>query len=212
VGENPPAASDKPEAKEAKEAKGAKPLALVVPRWVLYLAGGLVAVLILLPLAVYAWRALTVRSMTDRMAAEKTELVEAKKEALKVQARDMLRLAARPLGWAVRTEMLRNNLGQIDDYIRQFVREPGVRSLILVGGEDRILLASDRKLETQNAAPLVSKAIREATDVVVEESGDVIRVGVPVMGFDGRLGVLVVDYAPPAPAPEDRHDPAKAAR
>ena len=108
----------------------------------------------------------------------------------------MLRLAARPLGWAVRTEMLRSNLSQVDDYIRQFVREPGVRSLILVGKDGRVLLASDRKLETQGAAQLVSKAIREAIDVVVEESGDSTRIGVPIMGFDDRLGVLVVDYAP----------------
>jgi len=199
VSEEPPG-----EKSEPKEAKGDRSFQFVVPRRVLYAAGGLVALLILLPLGVYAWRALTVRSMAQRMEAQKTEMVEARRAALKLQARDMLRLAARPLGWAVRTEMLRNNLGPVDDYIRQFVREPGVRSLILVGKDGRILLASDRKLETQSADPLVSKAIREATDVVVEEAGDFIRLGVPVMGFDDRMGVLVVDYAPPAPAPQDQ--------
>lgn len=195
MGEEPPAASDKPEPKEAKEAKS---LQVLVPRWALYAAGAIVLLLILLPLGVYVWRALTVRSMANRLEAQQAEMAGARREALKLQARDMLRLAARPLGWAVRTEMLRSNLSQVDDYIRQFVREPGVRSLILVGKDGRILLASDRKLETQSAAPLVSKAIREAMDVVVEESGDSTRIGVPIMGFDDRLGVLVVDYAPPA--------------
>jgi hypothetical protein len=130
VSQDQPSGGDQP---APREAKGAGPFQLVVPRKVLYAAGSAAAVLILLPLGFYAWRALTVRSMEHRMEAQKTEMVEAKRQALKLQARDMLRLAARPFAWAVRTEMLRNNLAQVDDYLRQFVREPGVRSLILVG-------------------------------------------------------------------------------
>jgi hypothetical protein len=179
-----------------------EPFRFSVPRHVLYATGGLVALLILLPLGFYAWRALTVRSLEHRMEEQKTEMTEARQQALKLQARDMLRLAARPFAWAVRAEMLRGNLGQVDDYLRQFVREGGVRSLMLVGKDGKIQLASDRKLETQSAEPLVSKAIRSATDVVIEEPGDFIRMGVPVMGFDDRMGVLVIDYAPPtAPQP-----------
>jgi hypothetical protein len=190
-----------PTGQEPAEQKPAEPFRFSVPRNILYIGGGLVALLVLLPLGVYGWRVLTVRSLERRMEVQKTEMVENKRQALKVQARDMLRLSARPFAWAVRAEMLRNNLGQVDDYIRQFVREAGIRSLMIVGKDGRIQLASDRKLETQSAEPLVSKEIRNATDVVVEEPGDFIRMGVPVMGFDDRMGVLVVDYAPPPAAP-----------
>jgi hypothetical protein len=180
--------------------KSAEPFRIVVPRRVLYGAGGVAALLVLLPLAFYAWRALTVRGLERQMETQKTEMVEARQQALKLQARDMLRLSARPFAWAVRAEMLRGNLGQVDDYLRQFVRETGVRSLMLVGKDGKIQLASDRKLETQSAEPLVSREIRNATDVVIEEPGDFIRMGVPVMGFDDRMGVLVIDYAPPPAA------------
>jgi hypothetical protein len=178
------------------------PFQLSVPRRILYLVGGLVAALVLLPLGVYVWRALTVRALEHRMDAQKTEMVEARQQALRVQARDMLRLSARPYAWAIRAEMLKGNLNQIDDYIRQFVREPGVRSLVLIGKDGKVLLASDRKLETQSADALASKAIRQATEVVIEEPGEFIRMGVPIMGFDERLAVLVVDYAPPPAAPD----------
>jgi hypothetical protein len=194
VTEEPPAA---PKAVESP----VEPFRFAVPRKILYAAAGLVALLVLLPLGVFGWRALTVRGLERRMDSQRTELVENKRQALKLQARDMLRLSARPFAWAVRAEMLRGNLGQVDDYIRQFVRETGVRSLMLVGKDGRIQLASDRKLETQSAEPLASKEIRNATDVVVEEAGEFIRMAVPVMGFDERMGVLVVDYAPPPTAP-----------
>jgi len=34
----------------------------------------------------------------------------------------------------------------------------------------------------------------EATDVASEESGTSLRLAVPVMAFDRRLGTLIVDY------------------
>ncbi len=171
-----------------------------VSRWLLQAAGVVCGVLLLLVLGVFAWRALSVTRLERRITVERDQMAVAKREALRLQARDMLRLAARPLAWAVRGEVTRNNLGQVDDYLRLFVREPGVRALMFVGNDGRVALATDRKLETQDAAGLVSGAIRTATDVVIEESAGFIRMGVPVMGLDNRMGVLVVDYAPPTEA------------
>jgi hypothetical protein len=205
-----PVAKEQPSGSETPPAKDAPPFQLVVPRRLLYAAGGLVAVLVLLPLGVYVWRALSMRSLEHRMDAQKSELLESRQQALKLQARDMLRLSARPYAWAVRAEMLKGNLDQVDAYIRQFVREPGVRSVVLVGKDGKVLLASDRKLETQSAEALASPAIRTATEVVIEEPGEFIRMGVPIMGFDERMAVLVIDYAPPAAA--DAAPPAPAAK
>jgi hypothetical protein len=90
--------------------------------------------------------------------------------------------------------MLRGNLGQVDDYFRQFVTERGVMALLLVGKDGQIVLATNRKLETRPADATVSKAFLEANDSSVEETGGALRLAVPIMGFDERLGVLVVDY------------------
>jgi hypothetical protein len=167
---------------------------LLRSRLTLYLVGALIALLVLLAAAVYVWKTIAVRGLEERLAAERSASSSAQREALAMQARDLLRLTVRPLAWAVRAEMLRGNLGQVDDYFREYVRERGVSSLMLVGKDGRVALATNRKLETQAAEALVSRALLDAGDVAIEESGTSLRMAVPVMGFDSRLGTLVVDF------------------
>jgi hypothetical protein len=164
------------------------------PRVLMYAAGAAITLLMALALAAYAWKLVAVRGLERRLAAERSASGSAQRQALSGQARELLRLTARPLAWAVRAEMLRDNLGQVDDYFREFVRERGVSSLILVGKDGKIALATNRKLETQAAETVISKSLLEASDVEVEESGSTLRMAVPIVGFDRRLGTLVIDY------------------
>jgi hypothetical protein len=180
---------------------GAVPRRKIEARTVFYLAGGVITVLLLLVGGTYAWKVWVVRGLERRFAAEQNQLATTQRQALNVQARDMLRIAARPLAWAVRAELLRGNVGQVDDYFREFVRERGVNSVLLVGPDGKILLATNRKLETQAADAFVSKTVLETPDVTIEEAGGLLRLGVPVMGFDRRLGLLVIDYDPGAKYP-----------
>jgi hypothetical protein len=163
-------------------------------RLAIYLTGTIIALLVLAALAVYVWKTIAVRGLEARFAAERIESSSAQRQALTTQARDLLRLTARPLAWSVRAEMLRGNLGQVDDYFRELVHERGVASLILVDKDGRIALATNRKLETQPATSVISKTLLEAPDVASEESGSSLRLAVPVMAFDRRIGTLVVDY------------------
>jgi hypothetical protein len=168
-------------------------------RLALYATGGAVGALALVAIGTYAWNVVTVGRLQARFAAERAQASSAQQQALQGQARELLRLTARPLAWSVRAELLRGNLGQIDDYFRELVRERGVSALLLVDKDGRIALATNRKLETQPAASVVSKALLEAPDFAVEESATTLRMAVPVMSFDRRIGTLVVDYEKNAP-------------
>jgi hypothetical protein len=167
-------------------------------RTVLYLTGGVLTLLLLLIGGSYLFKVWEMRGLERRFAAERDQLSTAQRQALDLQARDLLRLAARPLAWAVRAELLQGNLGQVDDYFREFVRERGVTAVLLVGPDGKILLATNRKLETQAAEAFVSKTLLQAPDATLEETGGLVRLAVPVMGFDRRLGLLVIDYDPAA--------------
>jgi hypothetical protein len=172
----------------------------------------IIAILILAIVVLYVSNYLTERGADERMQAMQGEWSAMTNQALVDQAHEMLRLSAVPLSWAIRSEMMRDNLAQIDDYMQRFVKEPNINRIALVV-DDRIQVATDKKLEEQEAGQVFPM---EALDVdsaaVVDDGSGEIFLAVPVVGFDERLGTLIVVYSReaidsrfPAPAkdPED---------
>jgi hypothetical protein len=171
-----------------------KPARSFVSRFLRYTVGFLLLLLVVLVVGIYVWKTLAVRSLERQMEIQRSEMLVERDRALNAQAKDMLRLTALPLAWAVRSEMMRGNLDPVDDYFRELIRKPGVLLIALIDKEDKVVLATNRKLETQSAVGLFSKAIREADDIVIEDSESLLRMGVPIMSFNEKLGILVMEY------------------
>lgn len=166
------------------------------PRGLVYAgAGALVALCVLLGSG-WLLKTLENHRLVAAFEAERAEGREQRHQALHLQAGEMLRLAALPLSWAVRADLLKGNLEPVDGYFRAFVQERGVQRLLLIGKDGRIALASNRKDEGQPAEALVSPALRDAREPLLEEGEGYVRLAVPIMGLDTRLGVLIVDYVP----------------
>jgi hypothetical protein len=171
----------------------------------------IVVILILALVGLYLWKEVAVRGAALRYEAERAEIVERTRTALVDQTREMLRLSAVPLGWSVRTEMIKENYHQIDDYLQRFVKEPHVSRIALVNYEGSIQIATDKKLEGQRADSVFPRSILEVGKVTVHDEGtDEVLVAVPILSYDARLGTLVLAYSLssvsdklPAPAPED---------
>ncbi len=161
-----------------------------------YGVAALVVALCLLAAGLYVWKLVAVRRVEQAMQAQQTELTQARRVAIGLQAAEMLRLATLPLGWAVRGEMLKDNLNQVDDYFRLFIRERGVESLLLVDKDGKVVVASDQKLVGRSAADLVSSALLATAEPAQEQTGKRVRQVVPIMAFDARIGTLVMDYTP----------------
>jgi hypothetical protein len=155
-----------------------------------------ILVLILLALGIYIWKELAIQGLELKMEDQQIEMVKEQQKALDAQTRTMLQLTALPLAWAVRGEMMEGNLSQVDSYFRDFVREEGVLSIFLIDQENKVALATNKKLETQSADQVVSQAILDAESVLIEKSDSVYRLGVPIMSFNEKLGIMVVDYEP----------------
>jgi len=201
--EGPPTAPEKPA--EPAAAAGA----FRGSRALLYGAGAILILLALVLGAVMVWSRISVRRLEQTLVTQRADLAEERKRALSVQGREMLRLAALPLGWAVRAEVLKDNLQQVDDYFRRFVREPGVQRMLYVDAKGVVALATDRKLEGQPATGLVASSHLAAVEPVIEETPEGLRLAIPIMAFEARAGMLIVDYAledlepsvPTTPAP-----------
>jgi hypothetical protein len=152
--------------------------------------------LILIIIGMYVWRMFSVQNLEKRLDAQRTEMIHERQEAVEVQAQSMLRMTAQPLAWAVRAEMMRDNLSQVDDYFRDLVRAEGVTSIFLIDRENQVAIATNRKFEGQPAESVASQDIRNAKGVVIEPAESGVRMGIPIMSFNEKIGILVMDYTP----------------
>ncbi len=128
---------------------------------------------------------------------ERAALVRRETEILTAQTAALLRLSALPLGWAVRGAMLKDDMGSVDTYLQRIVQEPHVTGAALVGPDGKVRLASNRKLENRPAAELFSGVALNGQSPFVMASEGSARVVVPVMGYDRRLGTLILSYLAP---------------
>lgn len=101
------------------------------------------------------------------------------------------------LAWAVRGEMIRNNLDQIDQFFTEIVKLPGIERALLAGADGKVVVSSDRRhlgVEASTVVPPEALALPQVT-VRREADGSLLLV-VPVMGLNDRLGTVFVTRRP----------------
>lgn len=102
------------------------------------------------------------------------------------------KMVSEAFAWAVRSEMIRRNVDQVDQYFLTFIRQPQVLKISYMDSDSgRTLVSTDKKDEGAVAGPSLM-----ASDSTFIHTGDsVMRVETPVMGLNKRLGTLVIDYS-----------------
>ena len=179
----------------------AKLTAVKLPLWV-----GL-ALLILWAIS-FAWQSLAQKRLeakleTDRAAM--TAQADNERQALLAQLRTRageaseasLREFGTALAWAVRGEMIRNNLDQVDQFFTEIVRLPNTERAVLAGTDGKILVSTDRRHVGADAAALVGAEALQQGQVSVRAAQDGARdLVIPVMGLNSRLGTVIVTSRP----------------
>lgn len=112
---------------------------------------------------------------------------------------DMLRLFTRPMVWSIRSEMLRGNKEQVDMLISDIVREDNFRNIFVVNAEGEILSSTNKRQEGQQATEFIEPEMlaMDATTIVTGDD-NVLTLYSPILGFDRRIGTLVIEYIPEA--------------
>jgi hypothetical protein len=179
----------------------AKLTAVKLPLWVS------LALLILWAIS-FGWQSLAQKRLaatldTDRAAM--TAQFDNDRQALLGQLRTRageaseasLREFGTALAWAVRGEMIRNNLDQIDQFFTEIVKLPGTERVLLAGADGKVVVSTDRLhlgVEASTVVPPEALALPQVT-VRSEADGTVLLV-VPVMGLNDRLGTVFVTRRP----------------
>lgn len=136
-------------------------------------------------------------AMTAQFANDRQALLATLRERTDNAADAALREFGMALAWAVRGEMIRNNLDQVDQFFTEVVRLPGTERVLLAGADGKIAVSTDRRhlgVEASTVVPPEALALPQVT-VRREADGTVLLV-VPVMGLNDRLGTVFVTRRP----------------
>jgi L-lactate utilization protein LutC len=161
----------------------------------------LAALLVLVPLIVYFFMDMEVSKLETRQKMETDSLRSATALQIKQINEDNLKTVAKVFSWAVRAEMMRENMEQVDQIMTELVKVNDFRQVVLLSSSGEVLLSTDKKFEGKAYSESFYQQIAGSDQVQlsVQKNGDLL-VSAPVFGIDARLGSVVITYTPAATA------------
>ena len=148
--------------------------------------------LVLVIFIILLWAVIKMNNMQKNAITEKQHLTEVYESQLESLSISSMELTAQVFSWAIRGEMLRQNMDQVNQFFSSFIQEPGITKIQLVdSGTAQIILSTDRKDEgTIIENTLILQA--ERTYHIAEENR--VLIISPVMGLNARIGILVIEF------------------
>jgi len=159
-----------------------------------------VIVFLVLLAAMFGWKELSQfrfeRSIQAEREAERAHLEEQEsriRDAAVARVSEMIELFSMPLAWAVRSEAVKEDFDQIEEYMLQLIKQPSIRVVAYVGNDGNVQLATDRKIQSEPVHKLYGD-LTAAEEVSLRSVEDDLRLMVPVLGYNERLGSFVVVF------------------
>lgn len=136
-------------------------------------------------------------AMTAQFEADRRALLDQVRSRVEAETDEALRQFGLALAWAVRGEMIRNNLDQIDQFFSEIVRLPDTERVLLAGSDGKVQVSTDRRHLGADAATLVAPEALLLPEVTVRSEADGTKLLViPVMGLNARLGTVILSGRP----------------
>jgi L-lactate utilization protein LutC len=171
---------------KSKETKQDTNKSFIVTHWQLVI----ILLLVIAVAGMYVWKNVAVNSATVQLTDKADRIITE-------QNRTFLRLAVVPLVWAVRSEMIRDNYDQINQYLNEFVKEQNMKEIVVAKPDGTIVVATNKKFEGTSVAGAFPPSVLQEDKLTVSslENGDIMVVS-PVMGLSAKVGVLILLYTP----------------
>lgn len=150
-------------------------------------------ILVLAILVVFSWGAFKNYQLKRQFAKQQEELInsyESKMDSLKVAN---YKLTSKVFSWAIRSEMLRNNNEQVNQFFLSFIKDPNVKKIQLINPDNAmVVLSTDKKDEGQK---IDMQKIYQTDSLTVVREDDVLKIYNPIMGLNKKIGLLVIEVA-----------------
>ncbi|WP_430229482.1 hypothetical protein [Nitrosomonas communis] len=157
-------------------------------------------------LLVIAWKYIAVsqaESRVDRERVQITQDLETERSIMMRRAREYAdsqynkeeERFGQVLSWAVRGELIRNNLDQVSQYLNELVKMKDTERVVLISDDGKLLVSTDKKLEEAEGKDLYPAEVLQKRKITMlsDVNGKKLLV-VPVMGLNSRLATVVVSY------------------
>lgn len=132
-----------------------------------------------------------------RATRENNRIIETASTEIEQMNRSMLTLLSKPLVWSIRAEMLRGNDEQIDLLIADMVKERNFQNIFVVNNDGQITISTNKRQEGLQASEVIPANLLNTDNAIVEEDPNYNLILVaPIMGFDQKLGYLIIEYQP----------------
>ena len=161
----------------------------------IWYAGVFIGIIVVL----FAWKMIAVSKVESDMAkkldGERALITQQAREYADKQYMREEERFGQVLSWAVRGELIRHNLDQIDQYMNEIVRMKDTERVVLIGEEGQLLLSTDKRLEETKGTEIFPKEILNLQKITVKSDVDGRKLlVVPVMGLNKKIATLVVSY------------------
>lgn len=160
----------------------------------------IVTILVALLFIIGLWIWMSAKTNNIRKNAE-TEQVNLKNEAegIIVQTHEQhLLLLAKPFVWAVRSEMMKGNMSQVNLYMNEMVKEKNFQRIALVNDKGMIVSSTNKKDVGKPFSTIGNSSDLVNNDTKIRPRQDsVLKMTSPVMGLNNRLGTLFIEYSIP---------------
>ena len=158
-----------------------------------------VALLVGLIVIAFTWKAIAVSKVESDMAKklenERLLITQQAREYADKQYMKEEERFGQVLSWAVRSELIRNNIDQIDQYLSEIVKMRDTERVVLINDEGHLVVSTDKKLEETNGSEIFPKEILNLQKISLKSDVDGKKIlVVPVMGLNKKIATVVVSY------------------
>ena len=145
---------------------------------------------------VWIWKSTEIKNVEKQAAIEKQEIQEQAARQIRQLHEMHLKILAKSFVWAVRTEMLKNNISQVNLYANDMVKEKDFQKIVILNDKGMVILSTNKKEEGKDFATTGNTVNLLADNTTVHNINDSLLVmSSPVMGFNNRLGTLLISYS-----------------
>ncbi len=158
-------------------------------------AAGLVIVLFA---AFWIWKATEIKNLRQEHDKREALLQRQASDLLKQADYRYLKLLAKPYVWAIRTEMMKGNIEAVNLYGIDMISEINFQTITVTDEKGVVVSSTNKKLEGKPYAPAENTTSLTSDSTVVNQiDNGTIRVTSPIMGFNKRIGTLILNYRAP---------------